>query len=157
MCKGQNGSFSVLETSSSWGSCNVQNRSFNSFSHITVSFPMMGGASWTFVWETTFVFLGARGFVGCIRLHGAGTPSDMLRRLNAATRVRCVYMTPDNQSESTCLYFIFNALSKRPHLSRSRLPSDETTRDPSMLVYFGQTRPHLRTTRAIDWYRCSRS
>ena len=118
---------------------------------------MMGGASSTFVWETTFVLLGVRGFVGCIRLRGAGTPSDMLRRLNAATRVHCVYMTPDNQSDSTCLYFIFDALSKRPHLPRSRLASDKTTRDPSTLVYFGQTRPHLGTTQAIDWYRSSRS
>ena len=59
---------------------------------------MMGGASSIFVWEITFVFLGARGFVGCVRLRGAGTPSDMLKRLNAATRVRCVYMTHHYQS-----------------------------------------------------------
>ena len=48
--------------------------------------------------STTFVFLGARGFVGCVRLRGADTPSDMLKRLNTATRVRCVYMTHDHQS-----------------------------------------------------------
>ena len=59
---------------------------------------MMGGASSIFVWEITFVFLGARGFVGCVRLRGAGTPSDMLNRLNAATRVRCVYMIHNHQS-----------------------------------------------------------
>ena len=87
-----------LETFSSWGSRNFRNRSSSSFSHTTVSSLMMGGASSTFVWETTFVFLGARGFVGCVRLRGAGTPSDMLKRLNAATRVRCVHMTHDNQS-----------------------------------------------------------
>ena len=87
-----------LEAFLSWGSRNVRNRSSSSFSHTTVSSLMIGGASSTFVWEITFVFLGARGFVGCVRLRGAGTPSDMLRRLNAATRVRCVYMTHDHQS-----------------------------------------------------------
>ena len=55
-------------------------------------------------------------------------------------------MTPDNQSDPTCLYFIFNDLSKRPPLPRPRLASDGTTRDPSTLVYFGQTRPYLGTT-----------
>ena len=67
---------------------------------------MMGGTSSIFVWETTFFLEGTRGFVGCVRLRGAGTFSDMLRRLNAATRVRCVYMTPDNQSEAN-MSFLF--------------------------------------------------
>ena len=117
---------------------------------------MMGGASSTFVWETTFFLEGARGFVGYVRLRGAGTPSDMLRRLNATTCVRCVYMTPDNQSESNMSFFIFNDLSKRP-LPRPRLASNGTTRDPSTSVYDGQTRSHPETGRAIDWYRSSRS
>ena len=68
---------------------------------------MMGGASSIFVWEITLVFLGARGFVGCVRLRGAGTPSDMLKRLNAATRVRCVYMTHNHQSTfNMSFYFL---------------------------------------------------
>ena len=66
---------------------------------------IVGGASSTLVWETTFFLEGARGFVGCVRLRGADTPSDMLRQLNAAMRVRCVYMTPDNQSDPTCLFY----------------------------------------------------
>ena len=98
---------------------------------------MMGGASSIFVWEITFVFLGARGFVGCVRLRGAGTPSDMLKRLNAATRVRCVYMTHNHQSTFNMSCFIFNDLSTRPLLPRPRYASDETTRDPSTSVYFG--------------------
>ena len=142
---------------SSWGSRNFRNRSSSSFSHTTVSSLMMGGASSTFVWEITFVFLGARGFVGCVRLRGAGTPPDMLKRLNAATRVRCVYMTHNHQSTFNMSFFIFNALSKRPPLPRPRFASDETTRDPSTSVYVGQTRPRLETERAIDWNRSSRS
>ena len=68
---------------------------------------MMGGASSIFVWEITFVFLGARGFVGCVRLRGTGTPSDMLKRLNAATRARCVYMTHNHQSTlNMSFYFL---------------------------------------------------
>ena len=79
-------------------------------------------------WEITFVFLGARGFVGCVRLRGAGTPSDMLKRLNAATRVRCVYMTHNHQSTFNMTFFIFNDLSKRPLLlPRPRYASHETT------------------------------
>ena len=119
---------------------------------------MMGGASSIFVWETTFVFLGARGFVGCVRLRGAGTPSDMLKRLNAATRVRCVYMTHNHQSTFNMSFYFFNDLSKRPLLPRPRFASDETTRDPSTSVYVGQTRPNFGTYRAaIDWDRSSRS
>ena len=135
MCKRQGGSFS--ETFSSWGSRNVRNRSSSSFSHTVVSWLMMGGASSIFVWEITFVLLGARGFVGCVRLRGAGTPSDMLKRLNAATRVRCVYMTHTHQSTFNMSCFIFNDLSTRPLLlPRPRFASDETTRDPSTSVYF---------------------
>ena len=156
MCKGQNGSFSILSFSS-WGSRNVRNRSSSSFSHTTVSSLMMGGASSTFVWETTFVFLGARGFVGWVRLRGAGTPSDMLKQLNTATRARCVYMTYDHQSTFNMSFFIFNDLSKRPLLPRPRFASNGTTRDPSTSLYVGQTSPHLETERAIDWYRSSRS
>ena len=52
--------------------------------------------------------------------------------------------------------FIFNDLSKRP-LPRPRLAPDRTTRNLSTSVYFGQTRPRLETTRAIDWHRSSRS
>ena len=113
---------------------------------------MMGGASSIFVWETTFVFLGARGFVGCVRLRRAGTPSDMLKRLNAATRVRCVYMTQPPINIQHVILFFFNDLSKRPLLPRPRFASDETTRDPSTSVYVGQTRPNFGTYRAaIDW------
>ena len=68
---------------------------------------IVGGASLTFVWETIFFLEGARGFVGCVRLRGAGTPSDMLKRLNAATRVRSVYMTPYNQSDEIQHVFYF--------------------------------------------------
>ena len=92
---------------SSRGSRNFRNRSSSSFSHTTVSSLMMGRASSTFDWETTFVFLRARGFVGCVRLRGAGTPSDMLKRLNAATRVRYVYMTHNHQSTFNMSFFYF--------------------------------------------------
>ena len=96
MCKGQGGSFS--EMFSSGGSRNVRNRSSSSFSHTVVSSLMMGGGFFDFRLGNYFCFLRARGFVGCVRLRGAGTPSDMLKRLNAAMRVRCAYMTHNHQS-----------------------------------------------------------
>ena len=79
---------------SSWGSRNVRSRSSSSFSQTTVSSMMVGGASSILGCWMAFFLEWARGFVGCVRLRGAGTSSNMLRRLNAAARVRCVYMTP---------------------------------------------------------------
>ena len=93
---------------------------------------------------------GQGGFVGCVRLRGAGTSSDMLRRLNAATRVRSRLYDTLKPIRSNIVFFIFNDLAKRPPLPRPKLASDGTTRDPSTSVYFGQTRPHLGMTRAID-------
>ena len=111
---------------------------------------IVGGAYSTFVWETTFFLEGAGGFVGLVRLRGAGTPSDMLRRLNAVTRVRSRLYDTLQPIRSNIVFFIFNDLAKHPPLPRPGLASNGTTRDPSTSVYFGQTRPHLGMTQAID-------